>query len=90
MDQEFRKFVHNTESHLWSLFQNIDRDHDGKLDKSELSAAFTRAGLAVPDNKLNRFFKDVDRNNDGAISFNEWRYGSHIRGLHDFNTNALR
>ncbi|GAB7338734.1 hypothetical protein MBLNU457_5448t1 [Dothideomycetes sp. NU457] len=70
---EFRKFVHNTESHLWSLFQNIDRDHDGKLDKNELGAAFTRAGLAVPDGKLNRFFKDVDRNNDGAISFAEWR-----------------
>jgi len=72
--QEFQRFVHTTESHLWGLFEKIDRDHNGKLDKGELQAAFTRAGLAVPDGRLDRFFKDVDTNNDGEISFQEWRY----------------
>lgn len=62
-----------TEAQLWGMFENIDRDHDGNLDKSELRAAFTRAGLAVPNARLDRFFDDVDSNNDGVISFDEWR-----------------
>ena len=74
MAQEFLRFVNTTESHLWGLFSNIDRDHNGKLDKGEMRSAFTRAGLAVPDGRLDRFFQDIDRDNDGEISFQEWRY----------------
>jgi solute carrier family 25 phosphate transporter 23/24/25/41 len=46
------------------LFKSIDRDHDGRLDKSELRAAFKKAGLAVPNSKLDQFFSEVDDNND--------------------------
>lgn len=28
----------------------------------------------VPNSKLNQFFTEVDSNNDGVISFEEWRY----------------
>ena len=47
-----------------SLFHSIDRDHDGRLDRNELQAAFKRAGLAVRSSQLNRFFEEVDQNND--------------------------
>ncbi|KAL8912548.1 MAG: hypothetical protein Q9171_002489 [Xanthocarpia ochracea] len=70
---EFRKFVGQTEKELLKLFKTIDRDHNGQLDKSELKSAFARAGLAVPNSKLDRFFSEVDTNRDGAISFEEWR-----------------
>ncbi|KAK8250539.1 calcium dependent mitochondrial carrier protein-like protein [Phyllosticta capitalensis] len=70
---EFRIFVKQTEQELWQLFKSIDHNHDGKLDKDELHSAFLRAGLIVPNSKLNRFFSEVDANNDGAISFEEWR-----------------
>ncbi|KAI4727486.1 hypothetical protein E4T49_04742 [Aureobasidium sp. EXF-10728] len=70
---EFRKFVDQTERELWQLFQSIDRNHDGNLDKSELRAAFVRAGLAVPNSRLDSFFDDVDTDNDGVINFGEWR-----------------
>lgn len=73
---EFRKFVHQTEKELWDLFRSIDKDHDGHLDKGELRAAFLRAGLAVPNSRLDKFFDDVDVDNDGVISFDEWRYAS--------------
>jgi Ca2+-binding EF-hand superfamily protein len=43
---EFRKFVHETEKELLALFNSIDRDHDNKLTKDELQAAF-RAYFAV-------------------------------------------
>lgn len=50
-----------------SLFHSIDRDHNGKLDKNELRAAFKRAGLAVPNSKLDQFFSEVDENNDVSV-----------------------
>ncbi|KAL8965984.1 MAG: hypothetical protein Q9183_003584 [Haloplaca sp. 2 TL-2023] len=70
---EFRAFVEQTEKELLKLFKSIDRDQNGHLDKSELKLAFTRAGLAVPNSKLDQFFSEVDTNCDGVISFEEWR-----------------
>ncbi|KAL8655608.1 MAG: hypothetical protein Q9210_000773 [Variospora velana] len=70
---EFRTFVKETEKALLKLFESIDRDHNGQLDKSELKSAFTRAGLAVPKSKLDQFFTEIDTNDDGVISFDEWR-----------------
>ncbi|EOD43683.1 putative calcium dependent mitochondrial carrier protein [Neofusicoccum parvum UCRNP2] len=70
---EFHSFVKQTELELWQLFKSIDRNSDGRLDKGELQAAFLRAGLVVPNSKLNQFFGEVDSNNDGVISFEEWR-----------------
>lgn len=70
---EFRCFVEQTERQLMFLFQSIDKDNDGRLDKTELQEAFRRAGLVVPMRKLASFFGDIDMNNDGYISFEEWR-----------------
>jgi hypothetical protein len=45
------------------------------------------AGLTVPNSNLDNFFEEVDTNNDGTISFEEWRYvplSSH------FTTTVLR
>jgi solute carrier family 25 phosphate transporter 23/24/25/41 len=86
---EFRIFVEHTENELLALFQSMDRDHNGKLDKGELKEAFRKAGLIVPNSKLNQFFAEVDENHDvreicpssltfanfaqGYISFDEWR-----------------
>lgn len=71
--EEFRTFVQQTERELLELFKSIDYNNDGKLSKDELQAAFSRAGLAVPNSKLDNFFLEVDSNRDGVISFDEWR-----------------
>lgn len=65
--------MEQTEYQLLHLFNTIDRDSNGKLDKSELREAFKQAGMTVPIRKLDDFFSDIDLNNDGYISFNEWR-----------------
>ena len=70
---EFCRFCTRTERELFQLFQAIDRDHSGNLDKGELSAAFERAGVAVSNARLDRFFNYIDRNHDGTIDFHEWR-----------------
>ncbi|KAL7787120.1 mitochondrial carrier domain-containing protein [Trichoderma ceciliae] len=71
--EEFRDFVRQAEGQLFDLFKSIDRDGNGKLDKSELQTAFKAAGLTVSSRRLNDFFSDMDLNNDGYVSFDEWR-----------------
>ncbi|RWA09473.1 hypothetical protein EKO27_g5635 [Xylaria grammica] len=71
--EEFRVFVEAAERQLFYLFRSIDRDKNGKLDKEELRAAFHKAGLAVPNRRLDAFFEDIDHNRDGFISYEEWR-----------------
>ncbi|UKZ95267.1 uncharacterized protein TrAFT101_010115 [Trichoderma asperellum] len=71
--EEFRDFVRQAERQLYDLFKSIDRDGNGKLDKSELQTAFKAAGLTVSNRRLNDFFSDMDLNNDGYVSFDEWR-----------------
>ena len=56
------------------MFQSIDRDQNGEIDKTELRNAFARSGVTVSNAKLDRFFAEVDKNNDGVISYTEWRY----------------
>jgi Ca2+-binding EF-hand superfamily protein len=70
---EFRTFVEGTESQLYTLFKQIDVDHNGQLDKEELKVAFKRAGLSVPPKELDHFFAKFDRDESGAITFDEWR-----------------
>jgi solute carrier family 25 phosphate transporter 23/24/25/41 len=71
---EFCVFVEHAEKELRQLFDSIDRNNNGELDKEELKAALARAGLTVPNSKLEQFFAEVDTNKDGVISFDEWRY----------------
>ncbi|KAL2155400.1 hypothetical protein VTH82DRAFT_142 [Thermothelomyces myriococcoides] len=71
--EEFRVFVEAAEHQLLLLFQSIDRDKDGRLNKDELQSAFRRAGLSVPNRRLSGFFNEIDMNRDGYITFDEWR-----------------
>lgn len=70
---EFRAFINHTESGLWQMFQSIDRNHNGEIDKNELRTAFSQSGVTVSSAKLDNFFAEVDKNNDGVISYAEWR-----------------
>ncbi|KAH7311645.1 mitochondrial carrier domain-containing protein [Stachybotrys elegans] len=71
--EEFRTFVEEAERQLYVLFKLIDKDGNGKLDKRELQVAFKTAGLTVSNRRLSEFFEDMDRNNDGYVTFEEWR-----------------
>ncbi|KAL4771364.1 mitochondrial carrier domain-containing protein [Aspergillus nidulans var. acristatus] len=70
---EFRAFVDRAEQELWQLFKSIDRNRNGEIDKSELKAAFSKSGVTVSNSKLDEFFADVDTNQDGVITYPEWR-----------------
>lgn len=66
--------METTEQHLWELFRAIDRDHNGELDRAELAEALRSNGLTVDADRLEQFFEQLDKNNDGHITFEEWRY----------------
>ncbi|KAK7206399.1 mitochondrial carrier domain-containing protein [Myxozyma melibiosi] len=70
---EFLQFVERTEDHLWALFQSVDKDHNGRLDRADVAAALQSSGLSVSADRLDQFFKSMDQNNDNAITYNEWR-----------------
>lgn len=70
---EFRTFVQKAEKQLATLFKAIDKDGNGKLDMAELQTAFKQAGLSVSNKRLDLFFHDMDINDDGFITFEEWR-----------------
>lgn len=65
--------MEQAERQLMVLFRSIDGDHDGKLDIDELHEAFKKAGLKVPLRRIESFFAHIDLNNDGYITFDEWR-----------------
>ncbi|OJJ66857.1 hypothetical protein ASPBRDRAFT_187537 [Aspergillus brasiliensis CBS 101740] len=70
---EFRAFVDHTEIGLWQLFESIDHNHNGEIDKTELKTAFSKSGVTVSNARLEEFFAEVDSNKDGVISYAEWR-----------------
>ncbi|KAJ5527007.1 hypothetical protein N7513_011166 [Penicillium frequentans] len=70
---EFQAFINQTESGLWQMFQSIDHNHNGEIDKTELRNAFSKSGVTVSTSNLDEFFAEVDKNNDGVISYAEWR-----------------
>jgi len=87
---EFRQFVEQTEKELLSLFHSIDRDKNGKLDKGELRAAFQKAGLAVPNSKLDKFFSEVDSNHDvGPLHAPSPPLAKSLLGIHNLRGMAV-
>lgn len=78
---EFRVFLEHAERELYQLFESIDRDRSGALDKDELRQAFARSGVVVSSAKLDKFFDEVDVNHDGKITFEEWRFASTARSM---------
>lgn len=75
---EFQDFLRHTERELRKLFNSIDKQQNGHLDKTELRKAFSAAGMNVDRIKLDQFFEQLDTDNDGVITFEEWRCVSSI------------
>ncbi|KAM0749597.1 mitochondrial carrier [Meredithblackwellia eburnea MCA 4105] len=69
----FELYAEEKERELWKVFVELDVDGDMKLKKEEVREACKRAGVEVKDSVLDAFIRDVDQNNDGVISFDEWR-----------------
>ncbi|XP_061374044.1 calcium-dependent mitochondrial ATP-magnesium/phosphate carrier protein 2-like isoform X2 [Gastrolobium bilobum] len=71
--QEFKKYMDGKEIELYRIFQAIDVEHNGCILPEELFEALVRAGIQIDDEELARFVERVDKDNNGVITFGEWR-----------------
>lgn len=71
--QEFRRYMDDKELELYMIFQAIDVEHNGCILPEELWDALVRAGIEIDDEELARFVDHVDKDNNGIITFEEWR-----------------
>ncbi|CAN4088664.1 unnamed protein product [Withania somnifera] len=70
---EFRKYMDDKELELYRIFQAIDVEHNGCILPEELWDALVKAGIEIDDDELARFVEHVDKDNNGIITFEEWR-----------------
>lgn len=69
----FERYAEEKELELWRLFVELDVDHDMLLRKEEVKEACKRAGMKIKEGSVEEFIRAVDKDGDGAISFEEWR-----------------
>ncbi|XP_062223774.1 calcium-dependent mitochondrial ATP-magnesium/phosphate carrier protein 2-like [Phragmites australis] len=70
---DFRRYMDDKELELYRIFQAIDVEHNGCILPEELWHALVKAGIEIDDEELARFVEHVDKDNDGIITFEEWR-----------------
>ena len=61
-----------SEAQLRALFNAFDTDGSGFIDQNELQAALDKGGKAVEPEQCMEILLQVDKNNDGKISFEEF------------------
>ncbi|PSS07601.1 Calcium-binding mitochondrial carrier protein like [Actinidia chinensis var. chinensis] len=71
--QEFRRYMDDKELELYRIFQAIDVEHNGCILPEELWDALVKAGIEIDDEQLASFVEHVDKDNNGIITFEEWR-----------------
>lgn len=57
---------------LKEAFSLFDADHDGEITVGELSRVMRNHGLNPTDEELSDMIRNVDKNSNGAIDFNEF------------------
>ncbi|XWS51526.1 hypothetical protein CRYUN_Cryun12cG0183300 [Craigia yunnanensis] len=70
---DFKRYMDDKELELYRIFQAIDVEHNGCILPEELWDALVKAGIQIDDEELARFVEHVDKDNNGIITFEEWR-----------------
>lgn len=66
-------------SDMWSEFQKIDADGDGRLTLDEFGAAAQRLGDPIAPSEVRREFRKMDDNGGGYVLFDEFASWAAIR-----------
>ena len=57
---------------LQDIFDQFDKDKDGKISGKELANAMVSMGQNPTDDEINEMMREVDLNQDGKIDFDEF------------------
>jgi EF-hand domain pair len=55
-----------------SLFNAIDRNHSGRIDRDELATAFNSMKIILADDELDFIFSSLDKDQSGFVDENEF------------------
>ena len=69
---EFERFCVSRRAQIAEVFENFDRDSDGRVSSDELRRGVERAGLKISDDQLRVAFESVDENGDGVLTKREF------------------
>ncbi|KAF8566740.1 hypothetical protein P879_03624 [Paragonimus westermani] len=69
--EEHVPVIEMDEKEVESLFHIIDRDGNGKITRSELTAFFRRSNQKLGAKEIKEYIKQFDVNNDGKITLEE-------------------
>ena len=56
-----------------NIFMKLDADESGTLDKSEILNGMHNMGVTLSDDLLEKFFKEVDEDDNGCLDFDEFK-----------------
>ncbi|BDA49691.1 Calcium-binding mitochondrial carrier protein SCaMC-1 [Coccomyxa sp. Obi] len=59
---------------IYSIFDNLDTNRDGKLDQQEIKKALRQLGLPPTEGYVNDIFRQYDTDGDGAVNESEFRH----------------
>ena len=58
---------------LKAIFQKVDKDHDGEIDRKEFKIFAKKIKLSVSARQLDEWFRQMDADKSGGIDFDELR-----------------
>lgn len=65
------KGVEDQEKELWKIFSRIDDNASAKLSRNEFQSFIESIGISFSLRKWHQIFREIDRNFDDEVSFNE-------------------
>lgn len=60
------------EEQMRKVFQSMDKDFSGSIDKQELIEGLRKMGNQKPEEEANMIFEMADLDKNGTIEYNEW------------------
>jgi calcium-dependent protein kinase len=60
------------QNEMKKMFESMDQNFDGKLNKQELIDGFEKLGRIDPEGEAEHIMAHVDFDNNGCIEFSEW------------------
>ena len=69
--EQIHKFD-DQESLIRELFNSLDKNHDGVLQRNEIEEGFKELSIDISPEELNRIFEEADSNNDEVLQYEEF------------------
>ncbi|CAH2272841.1 calcium-binding mitochondrial carrier S -3 [Pelobates cultripes] len=80
---EFTKYLEERERRLLIMFDSLDRNHDGRIDVSEIQQCFHSLGVPITLGQAKKILQSMDRDGTLTIDWLEWRDHFLFNPLHN-------